>query len=90
MAVQSLKLTVVATPSLLRAAHQRGLSDTVWVEVYNPGPTTIYLGPSNVTTTDGRPVAAGQSWSFPLGDGDALYARTASGSQDVIVFSGRQ
>lgn len=52
------------------------------ISVHNAGPNAIYLGPSDVTTTTGYPVAAGAS--VTLNDffiPDVLYARAATADQ---------
>lgn len=91
MAIKSISLTVGATSTPLVVAPANGTWEgaTVWVEIYNPGTSTVYLGGATVDTTNGRPVVTGASWSFPLSHGDGLYGIVASGTQVVTVFRGR-
>jgi hypothetical protein len=52
----------------------------------NNGTSTIYLGPSGVTTTNGLPVDPGQFFSATLGPGVSLYAISAVAGQNVRVL----
>lgn len=54
--------------------------------VTNTGAGTIYLGGPNVTTSNGVPLSAGQTFSADLAPNDALYAITASGTQDCRIM----
>lgn len=91
MAIRSLSLTVTTTATPLIAAHNNGTSDgmNVWCEVANNSGKTVYLGGADVTTSNGRAVADGQSWAFTLSTGDALYGVVASTTAAVIVIRGR-
>ena len=53
--------------------------------IYNKGSSTIYIGPSGVTTSNGIPVVKGQLFSYPFGQNIAVYAIMSSGSQSIIV-----
>jgi hypothetical protein len=53
--------------------------------IQNTGSSTIYIGPTGVTTSTGIPLGKGQFLSMPIGDGIAIYALTASGTNTVVV-----
>lgn len=53
--------------------------------IYNAGPQVIYIGNSNVTTTNGLPVFIRQHVILPIGAALKLYARTSAGSSSVVV-----
>jgi len=90
MAVKETLVTVTTTPTLLAdPGLGRDHADTVWFEVANGSAATVYLGGPNVTTTSGRPVVAGASWSATLGKGDALYGVVAAATADVNTFKSR-
>ena len=55
------------------------------VRIYNNSNTTIYVGPTGVTTSTGEPLRRRQSMEMPIGQ-QSLYAIVASGTADVIVW----
>ena len=66
-----------AATQLLAANHHRKS-----IAVHNAGPNAIYVGPSNVTTATGYPIAAGASRDFSIFFlPEALYARAATADQ---------
>lgn len=80
-----------ANVSQVTAAYSVGASATAigsnpsgrkWILVFNNGSGAIYVGGSAVTTSDGIPVPAGGSASFPVGPGTSLYA-ISTATQDV-------
>ncbi len=58
------------------------------VLIYNNGSETVYLGDSDVTTTTGYPLAAGDEKAFDLKNEVILYGRTASGSSNIRTMEG--
>lgn len=50
--------------------------------------TSVFLGPSTVTTGNGFELAFGDAIGINLGFGDTLYCRVASGTQPVVTISG--
>ena len=50
--------------------------------------TSVFLGPSTVTTANGFELAFGDSLGINLGFGDTLYCRVAAGTQPVVTISG--
>jgi hypothetical protein len=57
------------------------------VNLHNLGGGAIYLGGSNVTTANGYKFDNGDKLTVTVGDREALYAITASGTQTVAVLS---
>lgn len=55
---------------------------------YNNGSVTVYLGGSDVTTSNGFPIAAGSSSPGLNDTAEAWYGITASSSADVRVLEG--
>ena len=54
--------------------------------LHNLGGGAIYLGASNVTTSNGYKLDNGDKLTVTVGDSEALYAVTASGTQTVAVL----
>lgn len=66
-----------AATLIASASHHRKT-----ISVHNAGPNAIYIGPSDVTTTTGFPIAAGATHQFNEAFvPDALYARAATADQ---------
>jgi hypothetical protein len=57
------------------------------VNLHNLGGGAIYLGGANVTTSNGYKFDNGDKLTVTVGDREALYAITASGTQTVAVLS---
>lgn len=87
MAIQAAVVSVATTATALNAAESVG-SDLVSVLVKVPtGGATVYVGPSDVTTASGFPVAAGESMEFPyLGRAERVYGIVAASTQNVNVL----
>lgn len=87
MAVQSAQVSVGTSATLLSVAETEASYDGISVTVSVPtGGTSVYLGPSGVTTGTGFLLNAGQSASFDLGTGEVLYGIVGSGTQTVYVL----
>jgi len=84
MSVQSAAVTVATTATALAAVDD----DFSSIEVANVGAATVYIGGSDVTTSNGFPVAAGASWYPPqsLAGGERVYGIVASGTVEVRVL----
>ena len=77
-------VTVTSTATLLCSADPS--NRPVWIQIIGNG--TVYLGDSEVTSANGFPVVKHAApIQGQLGPGQALYAITASGTEDVRVFS---
>lgn len=58
----------------------------VWV--HDPtGGASVFVGDSTVTTSNGFELEAGESQSFDIEPGEALYGIVASGTQTVSYFA---
>jgi len=55
--------------------------------LHNLGGGAIYLGGANVTTSNGYKFDNGDKLTVTVGDHEALYAITASGTQTVAVLT---
>ena len=82
MTVASAAVTVATTATALHAAD----ADPQSVSVSNVGAAIVYLGGSDVTTSNGVPLAAGASVPVGLNGGEVLYGRVASGTVEVRVL----
>lgn len=90
MPINSNPVVVGVTPVLIAYAGDRLDAERLfWVEIYNDAAHAIYIGGSNVTTTTGRLINTGDSWSAPLTQGDAIYGITDTGTHQVHVLINR-
>lgn len=91
MAVKSTAVSVTTSATRLDRVDDTGDAQAgESLAFYNNGAVPVYIGGSDVTSSNGAPVPA-LSWSpsFDLGGADALYGITASGSADCrVVESG--
>lgn len=86
MSVSSRAVTVTTEPTLLDATGSDNAIDQSF-SFHNGSAVTVYVGGSNVSTTNGAPVAA-NSWSpgIDLSSGDNVYAIVAAGTAEVRVL----
>ena len=56
------------------------------LRIYNKGSSTIYIGASGLTKITGEPLLKNQSFTIHLRKDLSLYALTASGTNDVIIW----
>jgi len=86
MALLSSRPSVTTTRSKIVDASTASSSDKRSVLVNNPsGGSTVYLGGSNVTTSNGVTIPAGASLPLTLGYGDDLWA-VAGGSTTIELL----
>ena len=78
----SAQVSVGATPTLLVAST--GFDQTVWL--HNSGGGIVYLGDSEVTTSNGYKLDNGDKMQLLVGDHEGLYGVTASGTNIVGVL----
>jgi hypothetical protein len=75
---------VTSTATLLCSADPS--NRPVWLQI--TGNNIVYLGDSTVTTANGFPVAKHAApIQGQLGPGQALYGITASGTEEIRIFS---
>jgi hypothetical protein len=79
----SAQVTVTTTATLLVAAN---IMDQT-VQLHNLGGGAVYLGNASVTTSNGYKMDNGVKLQIPVGDNEALYAITASGTNTIAVLS---
>jgi len=79
----SAQVTVGATATVLVAA--KDFDQTAYL--HNSGGGIVYLGASNVTTANGYKLDNGDKLTVGVGDHEALYAVTASGTNVVSVLT---
>lgn len=79
----SAQVTVNTTATVLVAAT--GFDQTAWL--HNSGGGVVYIGDSNVTTTNGYKLDNGDKMELPVGDHEALYGVTATGTNVVCVLT---
>lgn len=78
----SAQITVSTTATVLVA--ETAFDQTVYL--HNSGGGIVYLGGSNVTTANGYKLDNGDKLTLMVGDHEALYAVTASGTNVVAVL----
>ncbi|CAB4142477.1 hypothetical protein UFOVP438_16 [uncultured Caudovirales phage] len=79
----SAQVSVNATATVLVAAT--AFDQTVYL--HNSGGGVVYLGAANVTTANGYKLDNGDKITIGVGDHEALYAVTASGTNVVSVLT---
>ena len=79
----SAQVTVNATATVLVAAT--AFDQTVYL--HNSGGGVVYLGAANVSTANGYKLDNGDKITIGVGDHEALYAVTASGTNVVSVLT---
>lgn len=85
MTIAASQVTVADTATEIVAA----VAAPTEVRLHNPAAgTDVFLGPNNsVTTSNGYQAEGGDSNTFRLWPGDALYAIVAAGTQTLYVFT---
>lgn len=83
MALSSANVVVANTATLVHssAVGQKGRPEAIIV--HNDGANIIYLGGSNVTTSNGMPIIVDAYVSIDLQQGDNLYGIVASGTENL-------
>jgi len=79
----SAQVTVGTTATVLVAAT--AFDQTVYL--HNSGGGVVYLGAANVSTANGYKLDNGDKITIGVGDHEALYALTASGTNVVTVLT---
>jgi hypothetical protein len=79
----SAQVSVNSTATVLVA--ETAFDQTVYL--HNSGGGVVYLGAANVTTANGYKLDNGDKITIGVGDHEALYAVTASGTNVVSVLT---
>jgi hypothetical protein len=79
----STQVIVGTTATVLAAATN--FDQTVWL--HNSGGGVVYIGAANVSTANGYKLDNGDKMELPVGDHEALYGVTASGTNTVCVLT---
>ena len=79
----SAQVSVNATATVIVA--ETAFDQTVYL--HNSGGGVVYLGAANVTTANGYKLDNGDKITIGVGDHEALYAVTASGTNVVSVLT---
>ena len=86
MATDARAVSVGTTATRLDTASETDNVRGSSVAIYNNGASTVYVGPSDVATADGYPLAAGEHLSVDVDDADGIYGIVASGTVEVRVL----
>jgi hypothetical protein len=78
----STQVTITTTASVILSANSYKN-----VYLHNLGGGTIYLGGSNVTTSNGYKLDNGDKLTLIIGDTEALYGVAASGTHTLAVLA---
>ena len=78
----STQVTITTTASIIVSAKSYKN-----IYLHNLGGGAIYLGGSNVTTSNGYKLDNGDKMQVPVGDNEGLYGIAASGTHTIAVLS---
>ena len=78
----STQVTITSTASVIVSANSYRN-----IYLHNLGGGAIYIGGSNVTTSNGYKLDNGDKLSLIIGDREALYAIASSGTHNVGVLA---
>ena len=78
----STQVTITTTASIIVSANSYRN-----IYLHNLGGGSIYLGGSNVTTSNGYKLDNGEKLSLIIGDTEALYGVAASGTHTLAVLA---
>ena len=78
----STQVTITSTASVIVSANSYRN-----IYLHNLGGGAIYIGGSNVTTSNGYKLDNGDKLSIIIGDVEALYGVTASGTHTLAVLA---
>ena len=85
MAADTRAVSVATTATRLDTEAETDSVHGSSISVYNNGAATVYLGESDVATTTGYPVAAGEHYAEDIDPSVGLYGIVASGTVEVRV-----
>ena len=84
-AIRTSPFTVTTTAQAIPAT---ALINRVVLDVFNNGTEDIFVGASDVSTTNGTVIPPGTSRTFNMTDGVDLFALVATGPLNARVFEG--
>lgn len=87
MALSSAAVTVATSATALHSGSVNGSCRVLVVN--NDASATMYVGGSDVSTTNGVPVTAGKSLSLTLAPGEIAYGVVASSTLNARVITSR-
>tara|TARA_Y100000310_G_scaffold37698_1_gene35364 strand:+ start:1231 stop:1509 length:279 start_codon:yes stop_codon:yes gene_type:complete len=83
--VKSSAVSVGTSATVLPAT---ALTGRISITIQNNGANTVFVGHSTVTTTNGYPLAAGDSLGLDIGQDALIYGIVASATENVRVLEG--
>lgn len=87
-----LEITVQSVGTVAAKIPLTPLTDRNFIMIHNKGPSTLYIGESDVTADDtatgGWEIASGQVFVVDIRDDLEIYGVVASGSNTVKIFEG--
>jgi len=81
--MKSSLITIATTPTLI--IEKDDLNRTIYI--HNAGGAKIYVGGSDVTTSNGFHIGNGESQEFFLREKERLYGCVASGTNEIILLA---
>lgn len=85
MAVEGAQVSVGTTETELTGSQTDTIAGQSLVAI-NKGAASVFLGGTGVTTSTGFELAAGESVSLDVNQGEQLFGIVGSGTQDVHVL----
>lgn len=86
MTVFASRVDVTDEPTPLTIGRERDLDSGHSAALYNPGPTDVFLGPSDVDVATGFLFMAETAATVDLAKDERLYGIVASGAQAIHVL----
>lgn len=83
---RSFRRTVVTVTTTATPLPTTPLENRKGLYLWHPGTTTVWLGPSDVGTSNEARLFGGQLIPIPVSDDVTLYGRVATGTQAVVVW----
>lgn len=83
--LRSSAVTIAVTATAIPATSLFGRQS---INIVNVGATTVYIGHSGVTTSNGIPVLSGASLPMDVGPDVIIYGIVVSGTEEVRILEG--
>ena len=78
--------TAVTVTTTSTALPTTALDSRKGCYLYNAGTANVFLGPSDVGTSNEAILFPSQGWFLPVSDAVTIYGRVASGSLTLVVW----